>query len=169
MIEVREADSADVPALQRLFTQLDQWHAHHLPERFRFLAHAPREEAYLQSLIDNPEITLFVAVHTRDDGARDVIGLADARLRDAPDFPLFRPRRFAVVHNAVVAEAWRGRGVGRQLMAAVHAWAAAHDAEEVELEVYAFNDSAIAFYEALGYRPLRHTLALRLHDPPNPH
>ena len=45
--------------------------------------------------------------------------------------------------------------VGRKLMQRVADWAREREAEAVSLEVYAFNDSARAFYASLGFEPLR--------------
>ena len=49
----------------------------------------------------------------------------------------------------------RREGVGRALLAAVHTLAAERGIDGVELDVRAVNDSAVAFYEALGYRPVK--------------
>lgn len=45
--------------------------------------------------------------------------------------------------------------------------AAARGVRTVTLDVWAFNTDARAFYEAMGFRPLRHVLALEL-DPRAP-
>jgi GNAT superfamily N-acetyltransferase len=50
-----------------------------------------------------------------------------------------------------VPEAWQGRGAGRALMNAAEAWAREHGAERLHLNVWEFNEGAIAFYERLGY------------------
>ena len=51
-----------------------------------------------------------------------------------------------------VREAWRGRGIGRRLVAAGEAAAAAAGARQTELAVEPANTRARALYERLGYR-----------------
>ena len=46
----------------------------------------------------------------------------------------------------------QGHGVGRAMMNALHAAAAAHGARTVRLKVYPDNQAAIALYRKLGYR-----------------
>lgn len=46
---------------------------------------------------------------------------------------------------------WRGRGLGRQLMEAALAKAAANGLERVQLDVYVDNARAIALYEKMGF------------------
>lgn len=53
--------------------------------------------------------------------------------------------------NVAVDPAWRRQGVGRALVEDVLAYARAHDASKVLLEVRASNDAAIRLYERLGF------------------
>jgi len=60
-------------------------------------------------------------------------------------------RRHCVELGIGVQAAWRGVGVGRALMEAAIAWAAAKGFERVELGVRASNDRARRLYERLGF------------------
>jgi ribosomal protein S18 acetylase RimI-like enzyme len=55
------------------------------------------------------------------------------------------------VYYLAVQEDARGRGLGREMMAAAEAWLRAHGAVKVELMVRESNAGVIGFYEALGY------------------
>lgn len=57
-----------------------------------------------------------------------------------------------VISNLAVHPAHRRRGVGRALLAAAEAFAAAHGAERVLLDVRADNEAAVALYATAGYR-----------------
>ncbi len=79
------------------------------------------------------------------------VGVLSALVRQNPDLPMFVPRRWLVVENVAVLEAYRGMGVGRALMQHAHEWARGQGLAEVELTVWEFNEGAVAFYEQLGY------------------
>jgi len=54
------------------------------------------------------------------------------------------------VYYVAVAEAQRGTGLGRALMAAAEEWLRACGCPKIQLMVRTSNDAAIGFYEALG-------------------
>jgi GNAT superfamily N-acetyltransferase len=60
-----------------------------------------------------------------------------------------------VVHWLLVDPSWQRRGVARVLMSHLElaAWSAGH--HEVQLETHANWPSAVAFYQSIGYAPLR--------------
>jgi ribosomal protein S18 acetylase RimI-like enzyme len=57
----------------------------------------------------------------------------------------------AMVWELHVEERWRGKGVGKQLLAAVEAAARTKDLRAVVLETQTTNVAAIGFYRACGY------------------
>ena len=65
----------------------------------------------------------------------------------------FRARPLLNLHDLVVAEGWRRRGVGVVLLEAVLEEARARGCCKVTLEVLSGNRSAIAAYERTGFRP----------------
>ena len=56
------------------------------------------------------------------------------------------------VRGIVVGERWRGRGIGRRLMARAEQSATEHGVSAVRLRSGAQRDEAHAFYRGLGYR-----------------
>lgn len=70
-----------------------------------------------------------------------------------PDTDYFTGHPRAYVDVLVVASEAEGRGIGRSLLAHAEAWARRHEYREVVLDVFVTNESAVAFYERLGYRP----------------
>lgn len=143
---IREATSADYEVLCALFDEVDALHRDHLPQIFRQPPGPVRERAYYQGLLADEAVGLFLA---EVDGT--AVGFVHGVIREAPAIPLLVPRRYAVVDSIGVKADYRGRGIGRMLMHRIHAWASAAGASAIELNVHAFNASAIAFYRRLGY------------------
>ncbi len=160
-IHIRPATSDDVEALCRLYYELHECHARGVPDQLHSLGAFDERDwtdlvTALERLIGDDSAALMVAERG---GA--VVGLVEAYFRtDAPS-PARRARSHAYVQSLVVDEAVRGRGVGRALMAAAHAWAAARGAIEIELDTWEYPGGPLTFYESLGYRTLRRTL---VHD-----
>jgi ribosomal protein S18 acetylase RimI-like enzyme len=63
------------------------------------------------------------------------------------------------VSDLVVAERHRRRGIGRRLLAASERFAVESGASSLELVVYEFNESALRFYQRLGFGTLSRSLA----------
>jgi GNAT superfamily N-acetyltransferase len=59
------------------------------------------------------------------------------------------------VMGLVVGEAWRGRGIGRRVMAAAEQSALAAGVGSIRLHSGVHRDGAHAFYQRLGYRDLK--------------
>jgi GNAT superfamily N-acetyltransferase len=57
-----------------------------------------------------------------------------------------------LVEDLVVQAQHRGRGVGRQLMAAIHAWAERHGLTRLQLLADRNNQPALDFYETMGWQ-----------------
>jgi ribosomal protein S18 acetylase RimI-like enzyme len=58
------------------------------------------------------------------------------------------------LHYVSSDPAYRGRGIGRALVAAAEDWLAARDVVDVHLTVRAANAAAAQFYERIGYHTL---------------
>lgn len=100
-----------------------------------------QEKALLADIAESPSAIMLVAE-------------ADGALVGELSLKAISPRR-AVRHVATlgmsVAQAWRGKGVGRALLTDVLAWAPTAGIKRVELYVYARNAPAIALYERFGF------------------
>ena len=59
---------------------------------------------------------------------------------------------YGVAHLGMcVADGWRGKGVGRALLAAAIDWARGAGAHKVELQCWPHNDAARRLYEGMGF------------------
>jgi len=91
---------------------------------------------------------MWLAVDERI-GIAAVVGAVTLAIREGA------ARSVPVVHWLLVDPAWRRRGIGRLLMS--HLERAAWDAgwREIELETHAGWIEAVAFYQSIGYAPVR--------------
>ena len=85
----------------------------------------------------------------RNDSVSELVGSVTLAMREG------RLGTVPVVHWLLVDPGWRRRGVGRLLLS--HLERAAWDAgfREVQLETHAGWSSAVAFYQSIGYSPVR--------------
>ena len=143
-VSVRLARPEDLVALAHLLDEIVAFHHGEDPTQFREPA-AVEHYHYLEERLQDPDAAVFVA---EDQG--DLAGIAITVIREAP--PLLNPNRFVLLENLAVATKFRRTGVGRKLVDAAVLWTRARDMQELDLNVYEFNHSAIRFYEAIGFR-----------------
>ena len=156
-ISVRQATTNDYNTLCELFDEIDALHRDNLPHLFQKPSGSVREQEYYSGLIADENVGLFVA---EADGK--LVGFVHAIVRDTPAFPVFVPRRYAIVDGIVVKSEFQNRGTGRILMDKMQEWAIAKGAASIELNVYEFNETAISFYERLGYQTFSRRMSKEL-------
>ena len=156
-VSIREATGDDYNSLCELFDEIDTLHRHNLPHIFQKPDGSAREQNYISGLIADENNGLFVA-----EAGSKLVGFVHAIVRDTPVFPVFVPRRYAVVDSIVVKSGFQHHGIGRTLMEKVQEWAIAKGASSIELNVYEFNQTAISFYERLGYQAFSRKMSKEL-------
>jgi ribosomal protein S18 acetylase RimI-like enzyme len=142
--EIREARLSDQAGLNALWGEADALHHAALPHVFAPPTDPVRSEEAVAAILTDTDQAVFVAqigLH--------LVGVVHVGLRERR--PPMRTKRFAVVEAIAVTASHRGSGIGRRLMAAAERWAQDRGAAEVWLDVWTFNERAIAFYEDLGY------------------
>lgn len=158
-ISIRKAVPDDHADVSRLSKSVDELHRESLPWMFGESEVEPRPRAYLESLLGRDDAVVYVA---DANGAGGLVGVAFGLLRAMPAFPVFVQQRYGVLDGLVVDDAWRRRGIGKQLVRAVESWARGLGAPWLEMNVYEFNVEARRFYEALGYGALSTKLRMPL-------
>lgn len=153
---IRRAVPHDADGICAVFSECDNLHIAALPAIFRQPDRPIRTREAVSDMLADERAALLVA---EQDG--EIVGAVLAYLHEI-EGPLLVCRRCAVVDVLSVSAACRRRGIGRALMEGVHEWAREQGAEEVFLNVWAFNRGAIAFYRRLGYRTVLRRMARRL-------
>ena len=145
-ITIRPATAEDYDALCAIIDEVDTLHRDRMPHIFQKPPGPVRDREYILGLLADENVGLFVA-----EVEGQVAGFVHALVRDTPPWPVLVPRRRAFVDSLAVGREFRRHGIGRALMDHAHEWAIAKGAVDIELNVFEFNQPALAFYRALGY------------------
>lgn len=156
-IIIRRALEADYDPVCRLLDEIDRLHRQRLPYIFRRPVGPVREWDYFAGLLADEDVGIFLA-----ELAGELVGFIHVLVAQAREFPIFVPRRFAIVDNLVVTESFRHLGIGSLLMEEAENWAREHGLTAIELTVYEFNQGAIALYEKMGYETLSRKMSKSL-------
>ena len=156
---IRKATAEEYETLYELFDELDALHRSNLPHLFQEPSGPVRQQGYFQGLIADKNTLLLVA-----GVGEKVVGFVHAVIRDAPSIPVFIPQSSVIVDGIGVKAGFQNKGIGRMLMDSVHEWSVSKGAATIELNVYEFNKSAIAFYQSLGYETLSRKMSKSLND-----
>ena len=144
-MQIRRATRADLAALTALNEQV---HAIHVAERPDYFCR-PEPAAvskWLGGMLDDPTIAVWIA-HLED----TPVGYVLLMVKERPANPFCQARVTAEIDQIAVHQSVRGTGVGTALIRAAIAHADARDIENVELNVWAFNNAARAAFEHLGF------------------
>jgi putative acetyltransferase len=132
-IEVRPIEAADVDGFVAVFESVaaeGRWIGTELPvddarrARWRASAESPQGDAFTNVAVAGPRVVGFA--HVDLDRGHAHLGMA-------------------------VLDEFRGRGVGRRLLADCVAWARSAGAHKIDLEVWPHNTAARRLYEAAGF------------------
>lgn len=97
--------------LRALLVDVDELHRVNVPWMFREPTAEPRPDEFFERQLASDDSMLLVA-----EAGGQLVGVAAALMREAPDFALFVPQCWGVLDNIAVSPAWRRRGVGTALI-----------------------------------------------------
>lgn len=146
---VRTATLSDYEGVCALLAVADELHRVNAPWLFQEPLVEPRSRDFFAGLLGSEDWAVLVA-----EAAGELVGVAAAVMRNAPELAIFVTQRWAVLDNIAVSTAWRRRGVGAALVRGAERWAQTRGAKWLELGVYEFNENARSFYQAMGYSPV---------------
>ena len=146
-MEIRLANSTDIPGMIHLLQQVGQVHHDIRPDLFRCGAqkYSPSD---LEQLLKDEKRPIFVGV---EDGC--MLGYCFCILEEVKDNPVLRDVKSLYIDDLCVDENIRGKHVGSRLYDHVCAYAKSIGCSSVTLNVWCGNDSAMRFYESRGMKP----------------
>ncbi len=150
---IEQASSADIPAMVGLLAALFS-----IEQDFK-----PDTECQIRGLagvLASPNACIMLARSAQG----EAIAMCSAQLV----FSTAEGAHSAWIEDMVVHEAWRGRGIGRQVLQAVLAWASEHGATRAQLLADLDNQPALDYYQHLGWQEtslIARRLSLQLREP----
>lgn len=151
---VRPATQSDLLRINELRRQVNDLHVAGRPDVFR--------PGFSQELQDHVNV-LFAGdgreiLVAEADGA--VVGFACLRYVDRPESPYRNAIKYVEIEEIGVDAACQRQGAGRLLTDAVRSRAREMGYSRVELNMWEFNENALAFYERIGFRTYRRYMEL---------
>ena len=143
-MELLRANQTHIPGLIRLLRQVGQVHHRGRPDLFRFGAQK-YDEARLEQILLDESRPVFVA---QQDGK--VLGYGFCVLKQTRDNTVLCDHTSLYIDDLCVDEDHRGQRIGSRLYAHITDYARQLGCDSITLNVWAFNESAMAFYRSLG-------------------
>ncbi len=143
---VRRATIHDAKVIARLNMAVQTLHASALPAVFKSATSGAFTAGEVTQLLEAAGSRILLAER---DG--QPVGYAYVELVRRPETPFRFAHHAAYLHHLAVEPSVQGHGVGRALMSAVDAIAAADGLTCVELTVWSFNERARTFFARQGF------------------
>lgn len=155
-MNIRMAREEELDRVNELRRQVSELHAAGQPDVFRpGFPQALRD--YIHLIWGDPEKEILVA---EQDGR--LCGFAILHEIRRPESPSKQARAYLDIDEFGVDEACRRQGVATAMMAAIRDHARARGLRRIELNMWEFNQDALAFYEAAGFSTYRRYMELSL-------
>lgn len=147
---IRLAVPEDAARINQLRAQIQALHAAGRPDIFR-ADFTTEMEQRVQVLISGENRCVVVC-----EQAGEIAGYAALEVVSRPESPYNKAHAFLHVEEFCVDEGCLRQGVGRALMAYIKEEAKRRQLPRVVLDMWAFNERALAFYEAIGFETFRY-------------
>jgi len=147
-MKIRKAQEKDIEKVMTLLSQVLEIHATIRPDIF-ISGTTKYTKAELLDIFNNEKTPVYVSVNDKD----EVIGYAFCIIKSQPFSNNMVPFESMFIDDLCVDENYRGKHVGSGLFEYVKEEAKRLGCYEVSLNVWEGNDSAVAFYKALGFKP----------------
>ena len=149
---VRFAVRDDLARVNELRQQVHSVHVKGRPDVF-YEEYGPELKAYAKTFLTEENKALIVA---EKDGV--ICGFACVELMVKPASLTCKEREYYAVHEFGVDETLRRSGVGKALIAFIKEDAKKRGFDRIELNMWEFNESALRFYESVGFKTYRRYL-----------
>lgn len=146
---VRFAEEKDLDEINELRKQVNDIHVEGRPDVFK-AGFGTEIRDFVKIIMNGENSDIIVAERNGI-----ICGMACVDYVNKPESPYSKARNFYHVQEIAVDEKYRRQGVAKELLEFMIEDAKKRKLGKIELDVWEFNDSAIEFYQAVGFRPTR--------------
>ena len=146
---VRLAKETDLDRINEIRAQVSALHAAGRPDIFK-PGFCRELQDWARELLRDEYSDILVAER---DGV--ICGMASVEYLIRPESAYCRERKTYYVTEFGVDEAYRRQGVGRELLEFMRKDAGERGFSKMELDAWTFNESALKFYESVGFQTFR--------------
>ncbi len=140
----------DLPEIIALWRTLQDTSAQYEPRLAMNDGAADWFTDYLRAQMDNDGAAVYVAV-----GESAIVGYIFGQVLQRPTLTA---GDCGYVADVVVADSWRGRGIGRELYETLRDWFRARGLHAIEVQVVRANPASQAFWRKMGFGDFLRTL-----------
>ena len=144
---IREANKFDIPEIIDLLKQVNLIHHQGRPDIFNIGTKYTKEE--LEQLIDDEQKPIYVFIDNK------ILGYAFCIIKEIKDDNILVNRRGLYIDDLCVLESNRGNHIGTSLFFFFKEKAIELNCDSITLNVWSFNEGAMAFYQKMGMKPLK--------------
>lgn len=155
-MNIRFARKEDLDQVNVLRKQVNDLHVEGKPDVFK-PGFSDELRNYIHVIFADPEQKNVV---TEDNG--EICGFAVLHHIFKPENPFMYVRDFLDIDEFAVDANHRRQGIASAMITFIRDWAKAQGFKRLELNMWEFNQSALAFYEAAGFETFRRYMEMML-------
>ena len=155
-MEIRFAKATDLDQVNILRKQVNDLHVEGKPDVFK-PGFCDELRDYIYTIFQDPRQEIVVA----DDNGT-ICGFAVLNHIIRPENPFMFVRDFLDIDEFAVDQDHRRQGIASAMIAFIKKWAEENGFNRIELNMWEFNQDALAFYEAAGFTTFRRYMEMKL-------
>lgn len=148
--KIRDMECCDYEIFKEFYTELHRLHFENMPTIFREQVSMPPREVFEKDL-QSPDRTAFIAEVNGQ--AAGMCLMSFKSIPNDTNYPLL-PHSIAHIDELYTAPAFRRQGIASMMYREAERRGKEHGADKMQLQVWCFNESAMALYRKLGMNPL---------------
>lgn len=150
-VSIRSACGDDLEQLNDLMFLLHQEHHRQCPKYFKSAEEIEQEKS-IAHYLDDPECLVFVVCN-----ADNIVGFITGHFCELIS-TVSRPLQMGSIDELYISPPFRGKGLASQLCRHLEQRFNEYGVEEIFVEVWQFNASAVEFYQQFGFEHHIHWL-----------
>jgi len=153
---VRFAKESELDRVNELRKQVNDIHVEGKPDVFK-PGFGQELRDFIKVIWNDPEQEIVVA---EDDGV--ICGFAVLHHINKPENPFMKERDFIDIDEFCVDKDHRRKGAASEMVSFIKKFAREKGFKRIELNMWEFNQNALAFYEAAGFKTFRRYMEMMI-------